>query len=300
MIKIYFILQITWMITEPVIHFKTSCFQVKRHKGEAISAHTHYVKQLLLVFSKCIFAPDSTPPFSTSYICTSVEYSRKREKEIEGEIEQLNERIKEGNAKSENTRKKLIEHIGYDAAYSQKIEEVVEALECRKKEYRDAMIDALSNIIAGHMVSDSVEEFRKQEDEQIENYLNDESIAILIEKFTQNYNKVYLYGEEIHIGTESQAFNIKEMSTGVQEQILLALRMGIARKLSGKDSLFLLLDDAFQYSDWDRRQILVDQAVEAIGSGWQVIYFTMDDDIRDRFKRVAKRLIPNDFKLIEL
>ncbi len=230
---------------------------------------------------------------------TSTEYSRQKEEEIEGEIERLNERIEEENAKSEDVRKKMIEHIGYDSAYLKGIEEVAEALERKKKEYKDTMIDNLSTIIAGHIVSGSIEEFRKQEDEQIENYVNDESISGLIEKFTQKYNRVYLKDEEIHIGTESEAFNLKDMSTGAQEQILLALRMGIARKLSGKDSLFLLLDDAFQYSDWERRQILVEQVVEAIGSGWQVIYFTMDDDIRDRFKRVAKRLIPNDFKLIE-
>ena len=168
------------------------------------------------------------------------------------------------------------------------------------REYREAMVDALAGMIAGHVVSDSLEQFMRQEDEQIESYLNDEQIAGLIEKFTRRYNRVSLLGEEVRIGTEGQSFDLKAMSTGAQEQILLALRMGIAGKLSGKDSLFLILDDAFQYSDWDRRQVLVEQAVEAVRSGWQVIYFSMDDNIRDLFKKAAKNLRSEDFKLIEL
>ncbi|MBA7647180.1 hypothetical protein ES703_54950 [subsurface metagenome] len=228
------------------------------------------------------------------------EYSREKEERINEQTAQLNERIDQEREKSEAVRKKMVEHIGLDAAYSQRIEEAAEALEQKKREYRSAMVDALAAMIAGHVVSDSLEQFMRQEDEQIESYLNDEQIAGLIEKFTRRYNRVSLLGEEVRIGTEGQSFDLKLMSTGAQEQILLALRMGIAGKLSGKDSLFLILDDAFQYSDWDRRPMLVEQAVEAVLSGWQVIYFSMDDNIRDLFKKAAKKLRSEDFKLIEL
>ncbi len=66
--------------------------------------------------------------------------------------------------------------------------------------------------------------------------------------------------------------------------------MGIARRISGTDALFLLLDDAFQYSDWKRREYLVEQALALVKDGWQVIYLTMDDDIRDRFLEAGEQM----------
>ena len=76
--------------------------------------------------------------------------------------------------------------------------------------------------------------------------------------------------------------------------------MGLASVICGRQSLFLILDDAFQYSDWQRREQLVLQAVQIVQSGWQVIYLTMDDDIRDRFQRAAQALDRGMFRLIEL
>ena len=78
------------------------------------------------------------------------------------------------------------------------------------------------------------------------------------------------------------------LSTGAQEQILFALRIGFARKLLQRETSFLILDDAFQYSDWQRRNLLVGKMRELAEAGWQIIYFTMDDHIRDLFDSVGK------------
>ena len=51
----------------------------------------------------------------------------------------------------------------------------------------------------------------------------------------------------------------------------------------GQDALFLILDDAFQHSDWHRRERLVAEMVAVARQGWQILYFTMDDHIRDLF-----------------
>ena len=51
----------------------------------------------------------------------------------------------------------------------------------------------------------------------------------------------------------------------------------------GDNKLFLILDDAFQHSDWDKRLILVDNLVTLAQNDWQIIYFTMDNHIRDIF-----------------
>ena len=80
---------------------------------------------------------------------------------------------------------------------------------------------------------------------------------------------------------------------------MLALRIGFSTKLLLQDTIFLILDDAFQYSDWHRRPLLIDKVVALAEKGWQIIYFTMDNNIRDLFSQKGQRLGP-EFKMIEL
>ncbi|GAG72424.1 unnamed protein product, partial [marine sediment metagenome] len=61
---------------------------------------------------------------------------------------------------------------------------------------------------------------------------------------------------------------------------MLALRIGFSSKLLKKDTLFLILDDAFQHSDWERRETLVKRLADIAKDGWQIIYLTMDDHIK--------------------
>ncbi|HCD03539.1 MAG TPA: hypothetical protein DER64_23745, partial [Planctomycetaceae bacterium] len=64
-----------------------------------------------------------------------------------------------------------------------------------------------------------------------------------------------------------------------------------ARIALDNEPSFLVLDDAFQHSDWNRREQLVPQAVGLVEAGWQVLYFTIDDHIRDLFNTVGDRYV---------
>ena len=64
--------------------------------------------------------------------------------------------------------------------------------------------------------------------------------------------------------------------------------------------LFFILDDAFQYSDWDRRKFLIAGMEDLVKNGWQVIYFTMDENIRELFSSAGKRLGSDKYKEIVL
>jgi hypothetical protein len=228
-------------------------------------------------------------------------YSRRREVEIAGEVEQLESTIREQQESSRELREQLIEHIGREAALSESIEAVAGAIEETKREYRRQRRETLAQMIAGHVLNDVLETFRKLEDGQLQSTLNDPRIAELIGKFTAGrYEAVSLEEDGLFIENESESYLLEQMSSGAREQVLLALRMGLASVLCGRRSLFLILDDAFQYSDWQRREQLVGQTVQIVQSGWQVIYLTMDDDIRDRFRRAAEALEEGMFRLIEL
>ena len=80
---------------------------------------------------------------------------------------------------------------------------------------------------------------------------------------------------------------LQEISTGAREQVLLSLRLGFAANLFKDDQLFLILDDAFQHSDWTRRKNLVQQMFQLASNGWQIVYFTMDDHIKGLFENTS-------------
>jgi len=230
----------------------------------------------------------------------ATDYSAEKEKEIGEEIASLKERIEEERNKLDNVKNKLAEHISYETAMTGSLEDIATAIETKILEYRNLAHRAYASMIAAHVVDDVLTVFQREEDTRLEEAINEGETVRLIEKFTRRYNRIYLEGDEVEIGSNEAVYHFGSLSTGVQEQILLALRMGIARKLSGKENLFLVLDDAFQYSDWERRQYLIDQVIEIVKDGWQVIYFTMDDDIRDRFLKAAETLPPENFRMITL
>ena len=57
----------------------------------------------------------------------------------------------------------------------------------------------------------------------------------------------------------------------------------------------MILDDAFQYADWDRRGWLLDKMADLAKAGWQILYLTMDDHLRDLFRDMGKKTFKEEF-----
>jgi uncharacterized protein YhaN len=228
-------------------------------------------------------------------------YSREAERAVTRQIEEVEERVREQEGQAAALQQRLAAHLGPDFAGQTRVEELAAALEARRAEEERKAREALASIIAGHVVRDVLEGFRRAEDEELERSLNDPHLSGLLARLTGRYDRLRLEGERLLAGNQAgELYDLRELSTGAREQVLLALRLGLAATLCGRETLFLLLDDAFQHSDWRRRDALVEQAVAAVREGWQVIYFTMDDDIRRRFLEASAQLPSDQFRLIEL
>lgn len=87
-----------------------------------------------------------------------------------------------------------------------------------------------------------------------------------------------------------QQYPLATVSTGAKEQTFLAMRIGFSSIVMKGQTAFLILDDAFQHSDWPRRTNLMDQILRLASSGWQVFYLTMDNHIRDLFLKAGEKL----------
>jgi hypothetical protein len=109
-------------------------------------------------------------------------------------------------------------------------------------------------------------------------------------RVTGRYREVMIRDRDfIAVDEDGREFPIDQLSSGARDQLLLCFRMAALEKLFPKGS-FLILDDAFIFSDWTRRRQLVGLLKEFAGLGNQVIYLTSDDHTRDIFAEAGAHI----------
>lgn len=162
-------------------------------------------------------------------------------------------------------------------------------LEESRRDAERAVRELFARLAAGHIVSDVLQKFLDEEDRRVESWLEDAGVGKMVHALTGRYNRLTFDDDELVVGNARESFGLSSLSSGAAEQVLLGIRMGIAPAVTGEESLFLLLDDAFQLSDWKRRGMLVKALGKMLDLGWQVVYFTMDDDIRARIADLGSR-----------
>ena len=161
---------------------------------------------------------------------------------------------------------------------------MLEALENRLDQLHTSRRDLTAQLIAQKLVHDTLTELSEIESDTVSQGLSQpemsESLSLVCPRFVElrRHEKVVEVRD-----SEDEWYSVQSLSTGAREQLFLAMRLGLARIALDGDPAFLVLDDAFQHSDWSRREQMVKQVVELVKSGWQVLYFTMDDHIRDLF-----------------
>ena len=153
-----------------------------------------------------------------------------------------------------------------------------------------------SEILGKLAVKQVLDRLRAIQEKRISEGLVSPAMVTPLKKITGRYSQFRIHENEIFVLDEFHEFNLSDLSTGTQEQVLLALRLGFASRLFDQKPLFLILDDAFQHSDWERRGLMIDTMVGLARNGWQIIYFTMDDHIRDLFQEKG-RILGNEFLL---
>jgi len=149
-----------------------------------------------------------------------------------------------------------------------------------------------AEILARVKLYEVIREIRQEENARIASGLERKELTDSLHTITGRY-KGMRYDEEeglILVTDEDEEYLLQEVSTGAREQALLAMRLGFSSTIMKGKSAFLILDDAFQHSDWPRRSNLVDRIVSITENGWQVFYFTMDDHIKALFLEARDRL----------
>jgi hypothetical protein len=157
-----------------------------------------------------------------------------------------------------------------------------------------------AHILAQIGVTQVLMKLKEHEDERIRAGLHDERVKRVLKEATGRYEALDLSDGVVVLQSKTADYPMPDLSTGAKEQVLLAMRMGFASRLASGKPLFLILDDAFQHSDWTRRERLVESVLRMVDNGWQVTYLTMDDHLRDLFRTTGERQYPNEMFFFEL
>ncbi|TDI91074.1 MAG: hypothetical protein E2O77_07250 [Caldithrix sp.] len=243
------------------------------------------------------FATLTVDPSDYQNQSPNVVYSKQQLDELQQQLSEIESQIEEESNKLVSLKQLICQQTGDDIATDW--EEVIGNLRQKREELVKEYKIKTAEIIGKLAVHEVIKVLRKGEDSKLLAGLKSKEVQEPLFQLTNRYKNINLEEEKLVVSDQFHDFQISELSTGAQEQILLALRIGFATKIAGRDSLFLILDDAFQYSDWQRRQRLMEKVVQLTKEGWQIIYFTMDDHIRRLFDEAGKQF-GEQYKCIEL
>ena len=226
-----------------------------------------------------------------------IRYSREEYENLETELNEIKIKIKDKEEQLKQLKYKIYNFTKDDPSITW--EELIENLRQKRQEKQNELKEITSKIIAGITVHKIISKLREEEDTKIQEGLESKTVIDPLKDLTQRYNRLTLEDDKLIVSDDYNSFDLKDLSTGAREQVMLALRIGFSSKILNQDTLFLILDDAFQHSDWGKRKILIKQLANVAQKGWQIIYLTMDDNIRDLFNKVGKKF-KGEYKIFNL
>ncbi|NIM95046.1 MAG: AAA family ATPase [Anaerolineales bacterium] len=218
--------------------------------------------------------------------------------ELNLQKENLEKNIMEEDSKLDTLRQKICQET--KDLVSTPWDLLIEHLRLRRAEKVAEYKRLTAEILAKILIHDELQILHEQEDENIQDTMRSKIMSKPLRQITNRYEKIGVDGDRLFVSDPYSTFPVSELSTGAKEQVLLALRIGCASRIMGKDCLFLILDDAFQHADWDRRGGMLEESVRLAKAGWQIVYLTMDDHLRDLFLSTGKKVFKKEFTYKEL
>lgn len=211
------------------------------------------------------------------YDILSKEISSAREKlgESEGKINILSERFKEIERKANNTlREKDLRCHGV-----RDLENIEKKVRSFIKEKETAKEDATVSL-------EILTEIANEEKAKIREQFGKESpISKYFSKVTGGlYTSVEFEEKEekiIVVRKDKTPLSPHQLSGGTYDQLYFSIRLALGEKLLGGQKGFFILDDPFIKASHNRLKILIEMLKDISKSGWQIIYFSAKEEIKE-------------------
>ena len=228
------------------------------------------------------------------------EWDQEAYDELEARLQKVRDERSEAEDQLRALKNRAIQATGLeDDDWTLLITRLREMTEESTDEYQKWTADILAKI----QLNKALDEYGEEENKRIADGLERDELTEPLYALTGRYQNIRLEEARglVLISDRDEEYPLSYLSTGAREQIFFALRTGFARVGTDGSPKFLILDDAFQHSDTQRREKLVEQALALVQDGWQLFYFTMDDHIRKLFRDAGKRLekLDENYKFVE-
>ena len=225
-------------------------------------------------------------------------YNENQYRMLEQLVDKLSLDISSEDDRLNALRQRLAQETHMDIAESWEV--LVEKLQDKRAELVENYKEVTAQVLASIVVNSVLTDVYKEEEIRIREGLRSQEVKSFLKRMTNHYDQIEFESGSLRVADPYSEYNFGDLSTATQEQVLLALRMGISSHCFQGQSMFLVLDDAFQHSDWNRREFLINSIMDVAKSGWQIIYMTMDDNIRDLFMEKAQAAFPMENRMFSL
>lgn len=146
------------------------------------------------------------------------------------------------------------------------------------------------------------EEIEREEEQKISDLFGkDSQISKHFQEITDGiYTEVeYLTNEQINDNRirvkdrNGKIISAENLSSGEYDQLYLSIRIALGEKLLKGDKGFFIMDDPFIKADTKRLRRQIDILKRIAEHGWQIIYFTAKDEVKNAFEDDIKNNIIN-------
>ena len=132
------------------------------------------------------------------------------------------------------------------------------------------------------------EEIEAEEEEKVADLFGKEArVSEYFQKITDGiYEEVeYTTEKKIQVRLRNRdTLDADKLSGGAYDQLYLSIRLALGEKLLKGEKGFFIMDDPFIKADRERLAKQIDILKKIAESGWQILYFTAKDEIRDILK----------------
>ncbi len=215
------------------------------------------------------------------------DYDEERERKLQEELERVRMELERRRVEVEGFLSSLAVRYGLS---DWTVKEVFVSLKREKRELeariKELAVEFVSAVAWNRVLSD----LRRRQYEEVSEVLNQERFKEYLDIFSSGK----LLPEKIKVSEEDvfffmptgQEYRFSMLSAGARHQVLFAFKSALLERIY-PEGRFVLLDDAFLFSDDDRLKENLRALLRLTEMGWQVIYLTSDGQTRDYLKELG-------------
>lgn len=226
--------------------------------------------------SRMKFLLENTNEFDSDKKIPTKEELLKVKDELLGDLKKLKEKNKALVNEAAKTRVK-IQQLEKDASYTEALQEYENQKTLIQKLVDEWISDKLASSLIQSTLNQVTEGAFKEIIKEVNSYFS---------YLTNNqYQQVLFEDEELSVqDKEGRVIEVKNLSRGTAEPLYVAIRLAYVVKLQDVSDLPIIMDDPFVNFDAERRE-KIHQLIKKLGEKIQIIYFTFDSTIEDKFSK---------------